>query len=115
MKSNIDNKNPRHGTHLRTKAKKNALMEERIDQIETELLLPQKFKAVMPFSLLKKKVSYSPDELEDIVDQKNEVERKDAKVEKKVEEGQEDSSTTQEQTKKIEEKKDEAGGNDDDA
>ena len=36
MKSNIDNKNPRQATFLRTKAKKNALMEERIDQIENE-------------------------------------------------------------------------------
>ena len=36
MKSNIDNKNPRQATFLRTKAKKNALMEERINQIENE-------------------------------------------------------------------------------
>ena len=36
MKCSIDNKSPRQATHLRTKAKKNALMEDRIDQIETE-------------------------------------------------------------------------------
>ena len=36
MKCNIDNKPPRQATHLKTKAKKNALMEDRIDQIETE-------------------------------------------------------------------------------
>eukprot|EP00985_Skeletonema_marinoi_P019423 scaffold11135_cov128-Skeletonema_marinoi.AAC.3 len=36
MKSNIDNKCPRGASHLKTKAKKNALMEERFEQIETE-------------------------------------------------------------------------------
>jgi len=36
MKCSIDNKQPRQATHLKTKAKKNALMEDRIDQIETE-------------------------------------------------------------------------------
>ena len=36
MKCSIDNKAPRRSTHLRTKAKKNALMEDRITQIETE-------------------------------------------------------------------------------
>ena len=39
MKSNIDNKSPRPASHLRTKAKKNALMEERFAQIETENVL----------------------------------------------------------------------------
>ena len=36
MKCSIDNKQPRQATHLKTKAKKNALMEDRIHQIETE-------------------------------------------------------------------------------
>ena len=34
MKSSIDNKCPRAASHLKTKAKKNALMEERFVQIE---------------------------------------------------------------------------------
>lgn len=36
MKCSIDNTAPRQGSHLRTKAKKNALLEDRIDQIHTE-------------------------------------------------------------------------------
>ena len=36
MKSSIDNKCPRAASHLKTKAKKNALMEDRFAQIETE-------------------------------------------------------------------------------
>ena len=36
MKSSIDNKCPRAATHLKSKAKKNALMEDRFAQIETE-------------------------------------------------------------------------------
>jgi len=36
MKSSIDNKSPRQASHLKTKAKKNALMEDRFKQIETE-------------------------------------------------------------------------------
>lgn len=48
MKCSIDNKSPRQATHLRTKAKKNALMEERIDQIETEnRLLLEKMSHIM--------------------------------------------------------------------
>mmetsp|Transcript_3885 Transcript_3885/g.8666 ORF Transcript_3885/g.8666 Transcript_3885/m.8666 type:complete len:183 (-) Transcript_3885:2097-2645(-) len=36
MKCSIDNKCPRAASHLKTKAKKNALMEDRFAQIETE-------------------------------------------------------------------------------
>ena len=36
MKSSIDNRCPRQATHLCSNAKKNYLIEERIDQIETE-------------------------------------------------------------------------------
>ena len=36
MKCSIDNKGPRQATYLNTKAKKNALVEDRINQIETE-------------------------------------------------------------------------------
>ncbi len=51
MKCSIDNKSPRQATHLRTKAKKNALMEERIDQIETEnRLLLEKMSHIMRVS-----------------------------------------------------------------
>ena len=48
MKSSIDNKCPRAASHLRTKAKKNALMEERFAQIETEnRLLLEKMSHIM--------------------------------------------------------------------
>ncbi len=48
MKSSIDNKSPRQAKHLRTKAKKNALIEQRIDQIETEnRLLLEKMSHIM--------------------------------------------------------------------
>ncbi|GFH51493.1 hypothetical protein CTEN210_07969 [Chaetoceros tenuissimus] len=48
MKCSIDNKPPRSATHLKTKAKKNALMEDRIDQIETEnRILLQKMTHIM--------------------------------------------------------------------
>lgn len=48
MKSSIDNKSPRQATHLRTKAKKNALMEDRFKQIETEnRLLLEKMSNIM--------------------------------------------------------------------
>lgn len=51
MKCSIDNKSPRQATHLRTKAKKNALMEERIDQIEAEnRLLLEKMSHIMRVS-----------------------------------------------------------------
>lgn len=36
MKCNIDNKSPRSASHLKSKAKKSALIEERYKQIETE-------------------------------------------------------------------------------
>ncbi|KAL7486137.1 hypothetical protein ACHAW6_011720 [Cyclotella cf. meneghiniana] len=36
MKCSIDNKRPRIASHLKTQAKKNALMQERFAQIETE-------------------------------------------------------------------------------
>jgi len=36
MKSSVDNKSPRQATHLKTKAKTHALMEDRFAQIETE-------------------------------------------------------------------------------
>ena len=50
MKSSIDNKCPRGGSHLKTKAKKNALMEERFAQIETEnRLLLEKMSHIMRF------------------------------------------------------------------
>lgn len=48
MKCFVDNKPPRQATHLCTKAKKNALMEDRIAQIETEnRLLLQKMSHIM--------------------------------------------------------------------
>jgi len=48
MKCSIDNTSPRQATHLRTKAKKNALMEERMDQIENEnRLLLEKMSHIM--------------------------------------------------------------------
>ena len=51
MKCSIDNKPPRSATHLKTKAKKNALMEDRIDQIETEnRILLQKMTHIMRVS-----------------------------------------------------------------
>ena len=53
MKCSIDNKPPRSATHLKTKAKKNALMEDRIDQIETEnRILLQKMTHIMRVSSL---------------------------------------------------------------
>ena len=51
MKCSIDNRSPRQATHLRTKAKKNALMEDRIDQIETEnRILLEKMSNIMKVS-----------------------------------------------------------------
>ena len=51
MKSSIDNKEPRMASHLKSKAKKNALMEERFKQIETEnRLLLQKMSHIMRVS-----------------------------------------------------------------
>jgi len=48
MKSSIDNKEPRMASHLKTKAKKNALVEERLKQIETEnRLLLEKMSHIM--------------------------------------------------------------------
>lgn len=48
MKSSVDNKAPRAGSHLRTKAKKNALVEDRIKTIETEnRILLQKMSHIM--------------------------------------------------------------------
>ena len=48
MKSSIDNKSPRQASHLKTKAKKNALMEDRFKQIETEnRLLLEKMANIM--------------------------------------------------------------------
>eukprot|EP01082_Thalassiosira_pseudonana_P003442 g3271.t1 g3271 contig12:1750467-1751176(-) len=50
MKCSIDNKCPRAASHLKTKAKKNALMEERFAQIETEnRLLLEKMSHIMRF------------------------------------------------------------------
>ncbi|KAL7453984.1 hypothetical protein ACHAWC_007720 [Mediolabrus comicus] len=50
MKSSIDNKCPRGASHLKTKAKKNALMEERFAQIETEnRILLEKMSHIMRF------------------------------------------------------------------
>ena len=51
MKCSIDNKPPRVAAHLKTKAKKNALMEDRIDQIETEnRILLEKMSHIMRVS-----------------------------------------------------------------
>ena len=51
MKSSIDNKCPRGASHLKTKAKKNALMEERFAQIETEnRILLEKMSHIMRVS-----------------------------------------------------------------
>jgi len=51
MKSSIDNKEPRMASHLKSKAKKNALMEERFKQIEAEnKLLLQKMSHIMRVS-----------------------------------------------------------------
>ena len=51
MKSSIDNKEPRMASRLKSKAKKNALMEERFKQIETEnRLLLQKMTHIMRVS-----------------------------------------------------------------
>mmetsp|Transcript_16977 Transcript_16977/g.24183 ORF Transcript_16977/g.24183 Transcript_16977/m.24183 type:complete len:81 (+) Transcript_16977:112-354(+) len=48
MKCSVDNKSPFQPTHLKTKAKKNALMEERFTQIETEnRLLLEKMSHIM--------------------------------------------------------------------
>jgi hypothetical protein len=53
MKSSIDNKCPRGASHLKTKAKKNALMEERFEQIETEnRFLLEKMSHIMRVSVL---------------------------------------------------------------
>ena len=54
MKSSIDNKSPRQATHLKTKAKKNALMMDRFKQIETEnRLLLEKMSNIMRVSVVK--------------------------------------------------------------
>jgi len=51
MKSSIDNKEPRMASHLKTKAKKNALVEDRLKQIETEnRLLLEKMSHIMRVS-----------------------------------------------------------------
>ena len=51
MKCSIDNKCPRAASHLKTKAKKNALMEDRFAQIETEnRLLLEKMSHIMRVS-----------------------------------------------------------------
>lgn len=48
MKSSVDNKAPRAGSHLRAKAKKSALIEDRIKTIETEnRILLQKMSHIM--------------------------------------------------------------------
>ena len=53
MKSSIDNKCPRGASHLKTKAKKNALMEERFAQIETEnRILLEKMSHIMRVSVI---------------------------------------------------------------
>mmetsp|Transcript_36549 Transcript_36549/g.44106 ORF Transcript_36549/g.44106 Transcript_36549/m.44106 type:complete len:186 (-) Transcript_36549:61-618(-) len=50
MRSSIDNKSPRQATHLKTKAKKNALMEDRFAQIESEnRLLLEKMSHIMRY------------------------------------------------------------------
>lgn len=50
MKCSIDNKCPRAASHLKTKAKKNALMEDRFAQIENEnRLLLEKMSHIMRF------------------------------------------------------------------
>ncbi|KAL7535647.1 hypothetical protein ACHAWF_005225 [Thalassiosira exigua] len=60
MKSSIDNKCPRAATHLKTKAKKNALMEDRFAQIETEnRLLLEKMSHIMRVSHVQNFGSYS--------------------------------------------------------
>eukprot|EP00552_Chaetoceros_brevis_P002626 CAMPEP_0197743040 /NCGR_PEP_ID=MMETSP1435-20131217/33560_1 /TAXON_ID=426625 /ORGANISM="Chaetoceros brevis, Strain CCMP164" /LENGTH=150 /DNA_ID=CAMNT_0043333799 /DNA_START=12 /DNA_END=464 /DNA_ORIENTATION=+ len=51
MKCSINNKPPRVAAHLKTKAKKNALMEDRIDQIDTEnRILLEKMSHIMRFN-----------------------------------------------------------------
>lgn len=51
MKCSIDNKPPREGSHLKTKAKKNFLIDERMGQIETEnRILLQKMTNIMRVS-----------------------------------------------------------------
>ncbi len=53
MKCSIDNKCPRAASHLKTKAKKNALMEDRFAQIETEnRILLEKMSNIMRVSPL---------------------------------------------------------------
>lgn len=53
MKSSIDNRCPRKATNLRSNAKKNYLIEERIDQIETENRhLLEKMSNIMRVSLI---------------------------------------------------------------
>lgn len=59
MKSSIDNKSPRQATHLRTKPKKNALMEDRMAQIETEnRLLLEKMSHIMRVRVLSHSFSF---------------------------------------------------------
>mmetsp|Transcript_22183 Transcript_22183/g.33071 ORF Transcript_22183/g.33071 Transcript_22183/m.33071 type:complete len:95 (-) Transcript_22183:45-329(-) len=51
MKSSVDNKSPRQATHLKTKAKTHALMEDRFAQIETEnRILLEKMSHIMRVS-----------------------------------------------------------------
>jgi len=51
MKCSIDNNSPKQATHLKNKVKKNALMEERILQVETEnRLLLEKMSHIMRVS-----------------------------------------------------------------
>lgn len=63
MKCSIDNKCPRAASHLKTKAKKNALMEERFAQIETEnrLLLEKMSHIMRVSSFVEQQRSYSLD------------------------------------------------------
>lgn len=52
MKCSIDNKRPRIASHLKTQAKKNALMQERFAQIETEnRLLLERMSHIMRVSV----------------------------------------------------------------
>ncbi len=53
MKCSIDNKCPRAASHIKTKAKKNALMEDRFAQIETEnRILLEKMSHIMRVSFI---------------------------------------------------------------
>ena len=60
MKCGIDNKSPRQATHLKTKAKKNTLMEDRFTQIEKEnRLLLEKMSNIMRVSSISTLVHWS--------------------------------------------------------